>query len=286
MQKSAETLLEKFLSDFFLRLSDDESACDASDSHRKNGGSGRSGLSAGLDDCKSDLRPAEGGFPETLKDGSENPFRIGSASESALFEMLRVFVNQILFFNPAYKLVSVKTEEELIERHIADSLAPAALIFRYAPSKEIKFADLGSGAGLPGIPLSSFASVVPALQGVRCTLVERMGRRAGFLRNSIVQMKLTDRVQVVEKDLSDVRETFDIITFRAFRRLKDVAEGLKKITRRGSEVYVYKRTGEDIRTEIDELNAEMPGVFKTSVLPYKTFTGDEAFLLNLTGLQD
>jgi 16S rRNA (guanine527-N7)-methyltransferase len=135
------------------------------------------------------------------------------------------YIDEIERFNPAYGLTAVKSRGELVSRHILDSLAPLGIIMKLleeagkparleAGGTALQIADLGSGAGLPGIPLAI------ALPEARFTLIERMGRRAGFLRNSIAVLAL-ENVEVEEIEMERAKPgRFDLICFRAFRPLE------------------------------------------------------------------
>ena len=105
---------------------------------------------------------------------------LGIAFDSDQMIQLNAYIAELELWNPTYKLVGAEGEE-LITRHIIDSLSSVPvmeeLLHSLGPDAEI--ADLGSGAGLPGIPLAI------ALKDYRFTLVERMGRRVGFLRNAL-----------------------------------------------------------------------------------------------------
>lgn len=129
--------------------------------------------------------------------------------------LLERYMDEIELFNPAYGLVGARTREELVLRHILDSLAPLGHIIRLlknaSPSPTI--ADVGSGAGLPGIPLSI------ALPDTPVTLIERMGRRVGFLRNTQAILGLP-KLRVEEGEMERVPAgRFDLLVFRAFRPL-------------------------------------------------------------------
>ncbi len=160
---------------------------------------------------------------------------------SASIEKLEKLYDEITLFNPVYKLVAAE-KEELVKRHILDCLAPSSIIREFIKDGD-KGADLGSGSGLPGLVL---ASEFPT---VHFTLVERMGRRAGFLRNTSALCHLKENTEVLEKDLSEVKEVFDFVVFRAFRPLEDIITDLKRITRGGSYVFIYKSSEENIEKE-------------------------------------
>jgi len=88
----------------------------------------------------------------------------------------------------------------------ADSGAPAGS----AGPATLRLADLGTGAGLPGIPLAL------AMPDVEVSLVERMGRRVRFLENERAVLGLAN-VQIQEREVERAEGRFDLLTFRAFR---------------------------------------------------------------------
>ncbi|MCK5155804.1 MAG: class I SAM-dependent methyltransferase, partial [Spirochaetales bacterium] len=121
-------------------------------------------------------------------------------------DALLTFVDEILFWNDTYKLVAVSSRDELIIRHILDSLAPLPLLKNKIKTfdRSVTIADVGSGNGLPGLPLSLF------LPECEFTLIERSGRRAGFLRNAVVQSGADlvrspgTPLEIIEMDIQDV----------------------------------------------------------------------------------
>jgi 16S rRNA (guanine527-N7)-methyltransferase len=162
--------------------------------------------------------------------------------------LLEKYIAEIELFNPAYGLVGAKDHGELVTKHTLDSLAPLGIILRL-PEKQTgtarRIADAGSGAGLPGIPLAI------ALPDVSFTLIERMGRRAGFLRNTIAVLGLSN-VTVAEGEMEkQPPECFDIITFRAFRPLEPpLLRGLFRLLADGGVLAAYKGRMEAIQTEM------------------------------------
>jgi 16S rRNA (guanine527-N7)-methyltransferase len=165
----------------------------------------------------------------------------------SLVSLLYDYIDEIELFNEAYGLVGFKSREELIVRHILDSLAPAGLICRLlkeAPAKAL--ADLGSGAGLPGIPLAI------ALPSIRVTLIERMGKRAGFLRNTLAVLGLKN-TELEEKETEKaVPGRFGLITSRAFAPLDaKTIKGMFHLLMPGGIITAYKGKKEKAQAEKD-----------------------------------
>lgn len=170
--------------------------------------------------------------------------------------------DEITLFNPAYGLVNAQGQE-LVVKHLLDCLAPAPIIRAETSSfGSINAADLGSGAGLPGLVLAA------AFPEWNLSLVERMGRRAGFLRNTCAVMGLSKNVQVVQKDLSEVQNKYNVITFRAFRQFKDIVFDLDRIVEPNGKVFAYKSSDENIEEELKCLDEHLPGAFKAKTVQY------------------
>jgi 16S rRNA (guanine527-N7)-methyltransferase len=169
---------------------------------------------------------------------------------------LKVYVEQIELYNPAWSLVGTNDRRELILKHILDSLAPlgiisSALAERSAPC----VADVGSGAGLPGIPLAI------ALPEVNFTLIERKGRRAGFLRNTVDALGFHN-VFVEEEEMEKVKPArFGLVTFRAFRPLDPkILKKLFRLCRGKSVLAAYKGRQEKILAEMAALEQVLPDI--------------------------
>jgi 16S rRNA (guanine527-N7)-methyltransferase len=157
-----------------------------------------------------------------LRDADPDARDSGPPEGPGLFALLTQYIEAIELFNPAYGLVGARSRRELVVKHILDSLAPLSPLRRLLeggprfpalpPGAFPAVADLGSGAGLPGIPLAL------ALPEYPFTLIEKMGRRASFLRYALAVLGRPN-VVVEEGPLEKARGSYRLITFRAFRPL-------------------------------------------------------------------
>ena len=181
--------------------------------------------------------------------------------DTVVRRLARLF-DEIELFNPVYSLVNAQGED-LVVRHILDCLAPVPLMRAASPEGLPEIADLGSGSGLPGLVLAS------VLEESRFSLVERMGRRAGFLRNTVAAMGLSVRAAVVQKDLSMVQDSYDALTFRAFRPFKDIISDLDRILKPGGRIFAYKSSEENIREELDVVSSYAGCRFSCDVMDYE-----------------
>jgi 16S rRNA (guanine527-N7)-methyltransferase len=173
-----------------------------------------------------------------------------------VLSLLTGYIAEIELFNPAYGLVGTRDSGELIVKHILDSLAPLGIIKRLledtvrqrGKAGTDSVADIGSGAGLPGIPLAI------SLPQINFTLIERMGRRAGFLRNTQAALGLSN-VAIEEMDMERVRPgRFSVVTFRAFRPLEpEILKKLFRLCAGGGILAAYKGRREKIEDEMAEM---------------------------------
>ena len=167
--------------------------------------------------------------------------------------LLAKFIDEIERRNPALGLVGTSDRRELVVRHILDSLAVLGIMLRKCDCQRI--ADIGSGAGLPGIPLAI------TLSDSQFTLIERMGRRAGFLRDALASLGLAN-VTVEEQQMERAKPgRFSLVTFRAFRPLE--AKIYKKLSRlccEGGVLAAYKGRRLKAEAEMVLLQEALPAL--------------------------
>jgi 16S rRNA (guanine527-N7)-methyltransferase len=116
-------------------------------------------------------------------------------------------------WNRTYNLTAVRDPREMLSRHLLDSLS------MWPHVRDGKLADLGTGPGLPGIPLAL------ARPGLQVTLVESNGKKTRFLREVVRQLGLAN-VRVLESRAEAVDEpgAYDQITARAMDTLAGILE--------------------------------------------------------------
>ena len=132
--------------------------------------------------------------------------------DPALAGPLRRYLDLLARWNRTYNLTAIRDPGEMVTLHLLDSLSMHAHVRDVA-----RLADLGTGAGLPGIPL---AIALPQLQ---VTLVESNGKKARFLREAVRTLGLGN-AQVAESraEAVDLPGAFDAITARAMATLADI----------------------------------------------------------------
>lgn len=134
-----------------------------------------------------------------------------------------------------------------VDRLIEDAQRYARLLASLSPVPRV-ILDLGSGVGLPGIP------VAIALPGCRLILVERRRRRSTFLRIVASQLSL-DNVEIVAGDVRDISGLqVGAVTAQAVGSLTQVYALTRHL--HGEQLWLVSRKGQEWRAELDDLEAE------------------------------
>jgi len=156
---------------------------------------------------------------------------------------LIAYVDMLHKWNKAYNLTSVRDPNEMLVRHILDSIVVAPYL------KGGRFIDVGTGPGLPGIPLSI---VRPE---AHFTLLDSLGKRIRFLRQVQHELGLTNITPVqsrVEEFPSE--PPFDGVISRAFASLNDMVSWCHHLPGQNGRFYALK--GQLPEEEIASLPAE------------------------------
>lgn len=182
---------------------------------------------------------------------------LGVDADHEQIAALLTHLGEIERFNPRLGLVEAEGAA-LVERHLLDCIAGVPTFRELLPSDlqpgGWTLADLGSGAGLPGVAIA-ILEPRPAV-----TLVERSGRRAGFLR-SLKAVLRRPEIQVRETSFERCEESFDIVTFRALTELTPrSARDLARLVKPGGWLVAYKGRLERARAEATALRAEFETV--------------------------
>ncbi len=204
---------------------------------------------------------------------------------AALIPLLNTYMKELELFNSVFDLVGADTRSDLVVRHILDSLSPWRQIAALADTvfangnQECRLADVGTGAGLPGIPL---AAAFPNLQ---VTLIERMSKRCAFLENCVAVMGLKN-VTVLNCEAEKApRGTFDIVVFRAFRPLDPaMTKTLSVLAAPGGRLAAWKARQEKIREEMSGIESLIAG-WESHAVPVPFLEAEERNLVIISPKQ-
>ncbi len=128
-------------------------------------------------------------------------------------DQLLGFIKLIEKWNKAYNLTAIRDREEMARLHILDSLA-------IAPHIEGKrVIDIGTGAGLPGIPLAI------CLPEINFTLLDSNAKKTRFVQQVVLELKLKN-VEVLHSRVENYHpeKTYDAVLTRAFAGLSDIVK--------------------------------------------------------------
>jgi 16S rRNA (guanine527-N7)-methyltransferase len=180
--------------------------------------------------------------------------------------LLDLFVGRLLETNRHINLTAVRDLEKAWHRHVLESLALARLCTGAA-----RIADLGSGGGLPGVPLAIL------LPGARFTLIESTGKKARFIEETAAAAGLANldvypgRAEDAGRS-AELRGGFDAVVSRAVGGLPELVELGLPLLRAGGRLIAVKGAAADAevrgaRRALRELRGEVTGVLPLLMNP-------------------
>lgn len=179
-------------------------------------------------------------------------------------ERLLAYVGLLAKWNAAYNLTAVREPEQMVVKHVLDSLS----ILPHVPAGSL--IDVGTGGGLPGFVL---AVVKP---GLRVTLLDSNGKKVRFLRQAIAELGVTNAV-AVQSRVEAFEERFDVVTSRAFATLADMVNGSAQLLAGQGEFLAMKGVRPD-----EEIAALPAGFVVRDVLALRVpFLNEERHLVRI-----
>lgn len=176
-------------------------------------------------------------------------------------------------WNGVYNLTAVRDPQAMLTQHVADSLSIVAPLRRDATARRIeagRVLDVGSGGGLPGIPLA----VMQPDWSITC--VEPVGKKAAFIRQAAGELGLGNLdVQAQRAERLTPPPTYDWITSRAFGSLELMVESTRRLLASGGCWVAMK--GLSPTAEIDRLAADV-SVFHVEPLEVPGLQGDRCLV--------
>jgi 16S rRNA (guanine527-N7)-methyltransferase len=138
---------------------------------------------------------------------------LGISATEQQINLLLAFVCLIEKWNKTYNLTAIRNREEMLRLHILDSLS----VLPFTLGKNI--IDVGTGAGLPGIPLAIF------MPDVQFTLLDSNAKKTRFVQQVVLELKLKN-VKVVHARAEQLKKAgeFDAVLSRAFASLHDIMQ--------------------------------------------------------------
>ena len=181
------------------------------------------------------------------------------------FLMLDRYLDLLLEANVVMNLTRISDRASAEVLHIADALT----VCKHLPHEPHTLADVGSGGGVPGIPLAI------ARPDVSVTLIESTQKKAAFLQRTVGELGLGNvvvRADRAEK-LADCRGKFDVVTARAVASIGELAPWCFPLLKPGGKLLAMKgsKAAEELQTAVKMLHhlgagqpivhrVELPGV--------------------------
>ena len=154
---------------------------------------------------------------EPARSGGEEP----AALSPAQLHHISTYIDILLRWNTRINLTAIRDEEQIVTRHFGESLFTARHLFpiegagdhREALAPEV--ADVGAGAGFPGLPIKLWAPQISL------TLIESNHKKAAFLREVTRALTLTNvNIQTVRAE--SLHAIFNVVTLRAVERFETI----------------------------------------------------------------
>jgi 16S rRNA (guanine527-N7)-methyltransferase len=195
--------------------------------------------------------------PATLSEGLAS-LQLSLSPE--IRQKLLDYVALVQKWNKVYNLTAVRDTDKMLTHHLLDSLA---VVPHIATVKTIL--DVGSGAGLPGIPLAL------ALADTRVTLLDSNHKKAAFLNQALIELQLGNAEVVCERvEKYQQKQLFDMVISRAFSDLPEFVALAGRLVAPGGILLAMKGVH-----PFEEI-AQIKGRFKLSNVTPVTVPGLEA----------
>ena len=183
-------------------------------------------------------------------------------------ERLRGYLEALRAANERFNLTAITDPAEMWVRHIQDSLT----LVPFLASAEAKLViDVGTGGGLPGIPL---AIVMP---DIRMTLLEATGKKAAFLEETVTALGIAnarvvnERAETAGQDHHEHRAHYDAVVARAVAKINTLSELTVPLAREGGSILYIK--GAQAEAEVAEAKQALYMLHTHVVDLHKTATG-------------
>ena len=168
-------------------------------------------------------------------------------------DLLIDYITMLFKWNKAYNLTAVRNPHEMLVKHIMDSIIIAPYL------NGTNFIDVGTGAGLPGVPL---AIVKPDCQ---FDLVDSLGKRIRFLKQVKFELGLGN-IHPTQSRIEDYQyKTFDGVISRAFASLNDMLTWCYHLPNKTGRFYALKGTIDDHELSNIPVNFVIEQVIKLNV---------------------
>jgi 16S rRNA (guanine527-N7)-methyltransferase len=187
-------------------------------------------------------------FIETIQNHQSD---FGLELEKIHLEKLADYYELVQKNNPILHLVAPASEEEFAVRHILESLT----LLEFLP-RSAKFADVGTGAGLPSIPC------LLVREDLRGVLIESKLKKAVFLQEVLSKCGLENRTTVINRQFEEISKP--AVSFVTCRALDKFTRKLPKLLKWSKPTQLLFFGGPSLREELQKTRVK----FKEKLMPF------------------
>lgn len=196
---------------------------------------------------------------------AQGAIELGESLSPSKITQFSSYLTELQKWNRRMNLSGSKDHSEIVTRHFLDSLAGLSVLRDITDEEEV--ADLGAGAGFPGVPIKI------ARPSLRLTLVEPRQKRAAFLLHLCGTLGLTD-IQVVEEAITAnhcpprYRQRFSRVLMRAVAEPSQSAEMARPLLCPSGKVIIWSSDRQAARFQgsVERIHYAIPGTQLTSSL--------------------
>jgi glucose-inhibited division protein B len=175
-------------------------------------------------------------------------------SDDAVSDKFLIYLKELKKWNKTYNLTSIEDEKEIIIKHFLDSL----LYLSFITEKSLNIADIGSGAGFPGMPIAIVR------EDLKISLIEPSWKKCVFLKNIKTKLELPN-IEIYQAKSKEVEGKFDIVVSRALWSMKELIENCKHLLKENGYFLISKSL--KLQEELKDLPKEYKVKIKEFDLP-------------------
>jgi 16S rRNA (guanine527-N7)-methyltransferase len=157
---------------------------------------------------------------------------MGISLDGGLVKSIGIYIEEMVWWNQKINLTALKDREEILIKHILSSLS---YLKAFSPKPGLRAVDIGSGAGLPGIPIKLYCPEISL------TLLEPSQKKLAFLKHIGRILKLRDITYLgIPVEIFNGKKEFDLAFARGFGPLSRLARKIGEILAPGGLLLVRK----------------------------------------------
>ncbi len=177
-------------------------------------------------------------------------------------DKLEKYHDHLMKQNSVHNLTGHKEEDRSVKLNLINSLGAFCTFKEKFDSSNVKaanleIADIGTGAGLPGILWSIL------LPDAKFFLVDSKAKKINFLRE-VVEMLQLKNVNLMQINANEIKQRFETLVFQAFGKTEKILKVVSICMKPKGQAFIFAANPDKIKTELDSFDK-----FQYEVLPFK-----------------